>query len=404
MDRWLKTIGDKVDKYEMPEPDGLWNAIEDRIESAKPARRSLLLPWMIRFAAVAACVAVAVIFMWMFVDSDLSLEPAVADNGSDNNVIENPAVTFVQDSVQPPVVVAQPITLAQHYKTEGETEPVDPVVSMEEVPDCTSDDIVYENNVRDNNEPTVREVVDRSEGMPYSIVTKRSDSRLALGVFTSGALTASSVNSGRVGSYASLRNMMMDDYAGNETLVRSRSVNSFDSHRFDMRHHLPIRVGVSALYYLSRYVAVEAGVMYSHHRSDLSYSDDIMSVNGEQKLNYIGVPINVQLRIAQWNRLRLYASGGVLCEKLVTGSLSGNVANAKGGVTSKHESLSEKPLQWSVNASAGAQYDLTDIVGIYVEPGVGYHFDNGSPIRNIYKDRDVDFNLNVGLRFNINRR
>ena len=59
-----------------------------------------------------------------------------------------------------------------------------------------------------------------------------------------------------------------------------------------------------------------------------------------------------------------------------------------------------KPLQWSVNASAGVQFDIVPSVGVYAEPGISYYFDNGSDIRTIYKDEPLNFNLNVGMRFN----
>lgn len=61
--------------------------------------------------------------------------------------------------------------------------------------------------------------------------------------------------------------------------------------------------------------------------------------------------------------------------------------------------LVEKPVQWSVNANAGIQFNCTDFVGIYAEPGIVYYFDNHSDIKNIYKDRPLNFNLSLGVRF-----
>ena len=58
-------------------------------------------------------------------------------------------------------------------------------------------------------------------------------------------------------------------------------------------------------------------------------------------------------------------------------------------------------VQWSVNAAAGAQYDVIPQLGVYVEPGVKYYIDNGSAIENYFKDKPVSFSLQVGLRLNI---
>ena len=45
------------------------------------------------------------------------------------------------------------------------------------------------------------------------------------------------------------------------------------------------------------------------------------------------------------------------------------------------------------------QLNLSSVVGLYVEPGVSYYFDNGSSVSNIYKEKPLNFNLEFGLRF-----
>lgn len=63
--------------------------------------------------------------------------------------------------------------------------------------------------------------------------------------------------------------------------------------------------------------------------------------------------------------------------------------------------LSMKELQWSVNAAAGIQLNITREVGIYAEPGVGYYFDNGSDVKTAYSDNPFNFNMKLGLRYSI---
>lgn len=69
--------------------------------------------------------------------------------------------------------------------------------------------------------------------------------------------------------------------------------------------------------------------------------------------------------------------------------------------SSTHKAVREKPWQCSVNASAGMQFNLSSVVGLYVEPGVSYYFDNGSSVSNIYKEKPLNFNLEFGLRFSL---
>ena len=50
-----------------------------------------------------------------------------------------------------------------------------------------------------------------------------------------------------------------------------------------------------------------------------------------------------------------------------------------------HEKQTVKPVQWSVLGAVGAQYNLSRRWGLYVEPGVSYYFDDGSPVQTIRK-------------------
>jgi hypothetical protein len=58
-------------------------------------------------------------------------------------------------------------------------------------------------------------------------------------------------------------------------------------------------------------------------------------------------------------------------------------------------------MQWSVNTSLGIEYDIIPQLGIYIEPGLKHYFDNGSRIENFFKDKPTNFNLQVGVRWNI---
>ena len=42
-------------------------------------------------------------------------------------------------------------------------------------------------------------------------------------------------------------------------------------------------------------------------------------------------------------------------------------------------------------------------VGVYVEPGVSYYFDDRSPLSTIYKEKPLNFNLNLGVRYTIGK-
>ena len=57
-----------------------------------------------------------------------------------------------------------------------------------------------------------------------------------------------------------------------------------------------------------------------------------------------------------------------------------------------------KPLQFSGSGAVGAQFNATKRVGIYVEPGVAYFFDDGSDVQTIRKENPFNFNIQAGIR------
>lgn len=81
----------------------------------------------------------------------------------------------------------------------------------------------------------------------------------------------------------------------------------------------------------------------------------------------------------------MYVSAGGAIEKCVYGK-----------VGSEKETV--KPVQLSVMGAVGAQYNISNRVGIYVEPGVSYFFDDGSPIETIRKENPTNFTLQAGIR------
>ena len=57
-----------------------------------------------------------------------------------------------------------------------------------------------------------------------------------------------------------------------------------------------------------------------------------------------------------------------------------------------------KRNQLSVLGAVGAQLNLTNHLGFYVEPGVSYFFDDGSDIQTIRKENPCNFTLQAGFR------
>lgn len=63
-----------------------------------------------------------------------------------------------------------------------------------------------------------------------------------------------------------------------------------------------------------------------------------------------------------------YASAGFMTEKCISGQI---IKENPGDAKYSYTGCEDRPFIFSVNASAGVQYNLSKKCGIYVEPGVG---------------------------------
>ena len=144
-------------------------------------------------------------------------------------------------------------------------------------------------------------------------------------------------------------------------------------------HRQPVRLGLSLRYRLNDHWSIESGLLYTHLSSDITITEDGITSVKEQRLNYIGIPLNVSYDLWRSRYYGLYVTAGGTIEK----------------------SIDTSPWQLSLNGAVGAEYKLTNYFSLFVEPGLGYYFKDGSSIPTIYKDRPLNFSLSLGLRFNL---
>lgn len=162
----------------------------------------------------------------------------------------------------------------------------------------------------------------------------------------------------------------------------------------ETKHHQPISVGMQMGFHLLPKLKLSTGLVYTKVSSDfISGVSDTRTVS-TQDLHYIGIPLNLSYSVWEYKGLHTYVTAG--------GEGAVNIKNHTETDGEVKESKRDK-MQWSTNASVGIQYDFIPQLGVYVEPGMKYYFDNGSQIENIFKDKKLNFNIQFGLRFNIGK-
>lgn len=159
------------------------------------------------------------------------------------------------------------------------------------------------------------------------------------------------------------------------------------------KHHAPVSVGLQVAFGIAPRLSLSTGLVYTRTSSDFYPYAPSGSYNVHQVLHYVGIPVGLNYEFWQSGGFHAYVMAGAEADY--------NVRNDTEEEGVKKENAKRDRVQFSGKASLGAQYDITPKVGLYIEPGAKYYFDNGSHVENTFKDKKLNFNLQFGLRFNL---
>ena len=159
------------------------------------------------------------------------------------------------------------------------------------------------------------------------------------------------------------------------------------------KHHAPVSVGMQLAFGIAPRLSMSTGVVYTRTSSDFYPYAPNNDYNVHQVLHYVGIPVGLNYE--------LWRSGGFHAYVMAGAEADFNVKNDTDEDGTRKQDAKRDRVQFSGKASLGAQYDISPNVGLYIEPGAKYYFDNGSDIENTFKDKKLNFNLQFGLRFNL---
>ena len=449
---WKEDIHDRLGNFETEAPDGLWEAIHQRMAQTEPAQAEkrqtpfVLQPTLRRTAcAAAACLALVAGYQYFadggketangvkpagvngmiavggtvasdnsrYVASKPATASIVATNLAGVRVAKNgvtpaadAAVLPTQNSESAQISTPQHLnpSTSQHHNTStpqhlntSTSQHLNPSTSQPHNP-STSQHLYTLTSQHPNPSTSLLAYTpaDNSRG--------RHDGVAARWTLSTSATTGMGASSVTNSTATYVEAVGPDDviWADNPQLGIG-IFNQGKSVKTEYKHRLPVRVGLNVAYRLTDRLSVESGVSYTRLSSDMKDGTKDNYSSGSQKLDYIGVPLNVKYRAFGYRRLSVYASAGLLTEKCVSGKATHEYVIS--GEKKKHEAedVAAKPWQLSVNAALGAQLDVLRNVGVYVEPGVSYYFDDRSPLSTIYKEKPLNFNLNLGVRYTIGK-
>lgn len=402
---WTEQLRQRLNDAEVPAPENLWDSISQQLDTqgqqqdaedaqvAKKPHRVALLPW----AAAASVVLIAGVGMWWQLRGNTPdiamLEPAphpitLTDNKAVNtkasaanshiSTTSSNAMLAYKDNALAPTASnkeeekVMALTMAEQ---EVQSEPIAEISATTSTPTATA--------TQKNQRTTQTQAAHTAYHLPRT-QHQASNTRWQVGVGTAGNMNRYK-SSGPI--YVNSLSAVNTEYADNEMF----RVSPYEQDTKDVTHHdMPISIGLTASYSVTPRIALASGLVYTLATSSFQHGASMPKET--QTLHYVGIPLNLSYTVWGNSWLRTYIMAGAQADMNVKATLKAD----------GHKSnIDNDRAQFSVTGGAGVQLNVAQQLGVYVEPGVRYYFDNGSAVQTIFKEHPTNFSLQVGLRWNI---
>lgn len=417
---WTDKIRQRMGHYEPQAPEGLYDDImgamarRGMLPQGQSQHRARRLPLWVNRVAVSAIAAAAVLTGVMLWTARTDVAPSVAQGGAvPASVARSVSECAEPASAVPPSAPARLVSQIAHLLSSAHpSAPTERSLA------------VLTDKLADSQAPLVSEPDAECSSTqapatppvtPQKSAPAHHGSRSLYGDMTGSQWAdAKGHRSGRVGIDAYVQGVSSNQMSGNGSQAVSgflaqdaptygalellapngKNLLAATGNEVHRHHRQPIKAGVSLRYHIGDRWSVQTGVNYSYHSSDIEEEN----LTTEQRLHFVGIPVAASYSVWRNDHFNVYLTAGGEVEKLVRGT--------QRHLYRTHEQTDRVhmgQLQVSATLTAGAEYHITPVVGVYVEPGGVYHFDNGSGLSTIYHDHQLDFSLNLGVRFNLGR-
>ena len=412
---WQDKLRSGMENYSEPVPDSVWNAVSAGVSGAWDRQRRLRRRRRMYAAAVSVAAAVTLVLA-LFPPGPGDIRPVTS--GRRIAYASAPSFPSGMFSVRTARELGDlPVRIAGASAVSDEGSGKEAGVSDVRVPageeagagrtSRTSGEAGPPGATSGEAEVSVPAVPEGAEEEFFTLVSddegRRSGPRVSLNFRASNLASGASGSAGYSGMFGST---VMPSVSGSRDQVDGYSSVLMNNNSMEVatstRYWQPVSVGVTASLSLTDNLAVESGLNYSCLISDLSSGTAENRYDIRQTLHYIGVPLRLRLSLWTPGNFDIYLSAGGEVEKCVYGTTSTTYFVDSSPLSSASARIDDDRLQWSAGASVGLGYRFNDFLGIYAEPGVSWHFSNGSFVESVYSRKPFNFSLALGLRFYLN--
>ena len=381
MKQWEEIIKDKMEEFDDTLPESVFAEFRARRDGAVHVPKRSRMIWAIVPAVAAGLAAIL-----------LLRQPSAPDEGI--RIVRQPAPPVAQADIpaEPPVDVPEKAVFSQAVVSPyaapktvvNNAEPsIEPVAQAAETEEQPIEPV--EQSAEQPAERPAGPLVEQVEAAAERPIIRISP---VGGAITGGGLLAAVLSSALGNTDLSTETDINKarepyDYA---TADPKDIVAPKDFLTGPIKHHSPIKTGLSVRIPVSERLGITTGLEYSLYRSSFTYS---LSGEKKQSAHYLGIPVRLDWTLAPRRWFDIYLGGGIAGDYCLGATFAGRKIRGDG-------------FGLSVLGAAGAQVNLNERIGIYIEPEVSWDALSGRRVLETYRSENpFMFSIATGIRISL---
>ncbi|MCR5470808.1 MAG: outer membrane beta-barrel protein [Prevotella sp.] len=405
-DKWAERLRNHMENYREEPKRDLWADIEATLDKQQVTPKPTMMVSLRRYVVAAAVVGLLLggaYMLWENIETGKQstelAQQATPENGNiqtahnDSNehsesTIEDMAVPAAKaTSIAATSTERKLMAQATGYETATEAQEVTEPKAAQSTEESAKQTIEKEQTTKAPEDKESLREQDKKHTLPRVCELERQKQHSHARKSTMNLYASASS-----GGYDNTNGVMMSPSTLSNFAMSRGEVAYLVGYEEHQSHDQPFTIGITLSYPLSDRLSVSSGVAYTKLHSDFTSVMRSLEVKRHQVLHYVGVPLNMQLQLWQWDRLNIYVSAG--------GQVDFNV-KATAETDGIEQEIDKDRPQWSIGGHLGVQYNIIPQLGVYAEPGVRHYFDNGSNVSNFFKDKPTAMSLQLGMRYNL---
>lgn len=423
MNDWTDMIGEELKGFEVPLPADDWDMLQRKRAAALRRRKVLLWSW----AGVAASVAAVLAVVVMMFRGDSDAAPFISPENIPPVLAEIPSASPDSSAVDESVAV-EPAPVVEHEKAsmrsiadvyiadadissgvkdteesrnDRQDAEADVTTDVPSVPEELVFDVVRDSTASQTERLMADNIKDEDWGLDFVDFPEEKKSRrkvrMALGVSGTGA----SFGLPLIPYVMDAQPDIIPPEPVDSTLTdvpQEPMMSQFSApvpgerwvvHE-DYDHFQPVSFGLSVRFMITDRLSVNTGLNYTLYTSRVvRIWSDGEEESLKQSAHYIGIPVRCDWMMIDRKKFGLYLGVGAQVDKAVY---------AKVGTERLYD---PSVVLFSINGVLGLQYNITDRIGLYLEPELVGNLNSSSNIETFRNRRDIMLSARAGLRVNL---